>query len=205
MRPLGIGVEFDPGHAGQPGLDLIEVLTQQLLRNLRTHAKHQFLPFAGGFHRFGGELRRAGDEGNGGWYHVLRRGIQNDAYLGAEPDTPGHGLGQEEGEVYVRQVDQVQDTSARTQHLAGLRHAHLHPTVTRRAQFAVADIGFDAIDTGRGSGHAGPCADQLRFGGLDRGAGSGGLCFAGRERRLCAPYARSVIVQLLYRGGAFLG
>ncbi len=53
--------------------------------------------------------------------------------------------------------------------------------------------------------HAGLRADQLRLGGLDRGAGSGDLRLAGRKRRLRAPYARPVIVQFLYRGGAFLG
>jgi hypothetical protein len=100
--------------------------------DLRAHAEHQLLPLAGGFHRLGGELRRAGHEGNGGRNHILGRGIQHDAHLAAQRHAAGHGFGQEEGHVHVRQIEEVQHTSARSQAPRRVRHAHLHAPVARR-------------------------------------------------------------------------
>ena len=54
--PLGGGVKFQVGHAGNPGLDLFEVFLQQFWIDSGLDPEHQFFPFVGGFHCLGGEL-----------------------------------------------------------------------------------------------------------------------------------------------------
>ena len=160
-------------------------------------AEHELLALAGRLHRLGRELRRAGHEAHLRRNHVLRRGVQHQAHLGAQRHAAGHGLGQEEGHVHVRQVDQVQHLAARAQHLAGLGHEELHAPVARRHELCVLQLGVDARHRRHGRVHRRGRARCLRLGRRHGGLAGGHLGLGRFQRGLLAAHAGAVVVQFL--------
>src|ERR1700682_4364727 len=88
-RPFGVRIEPDEGPAGKARLDLLDVSSQQLRRNMRPDAEHKLLTLLLRLHRLGRELRDVCDETGRGGNDILGRGIEHDADIRADRDTPG--------------------------------------------------------------------------------------------------------------------
>ena len=155
------------------------------------------MPFAGGLHRLGGELRRAGNERDAGRDHEIWCGVEHDAHFAAQRHAPCHGFGQEEGHVHIGQIGQLQHAGTCAHHLAGLHHAELHAAIARGLEFTVGQLHVDAGQRGLQRAHIGLGTGHLGAGGTDARLRGLGLRLGCCQGGLQAAHLGTVVIEQL--------
>ena len=178
---MGIRIELDVGHAGKTGLDLQNVLLEQLWRDPRLDAEDELLTLFLGLDGLRRELCDVGDKCGFGRNHILGNGVEHDAHIAADGNTASLRRRQKERHVDVTEIDHVQDAPAGRENLAWLSDTILHPPIARRFQNAVVDVGGNAFYRGPCRINGGIRIDNLGLGGADGGFGSGKLGLRGAD------------------------
>ena len=180
------------------------MLRQQLRRDARFDAEHQFETLVAGLHRFRRKLRDAGDKADIGRDHQIRGGIKDQPRFAAKRQQARLFGGQKESHIDVGEIDHVQHPTTGGQHFPRLGDAILNTAVAGRLQLAIVNIGKDPPLGRLGGFDAGLRLNNAGAGGLDGGAGGGDLGFRRLQRRAGALCRGAIVIQLLGGDGAAL-
>jgi hypothetical protein len=146
LGPRRLRPDLHVGNPRKTRLDQRLVTREQLGVDAHLDPEGERLPHILCFHLLGRELGPRRHEGDLRRHHVLRCGVEQDPRLCSQRDPSGRRRRQKDDHVHIGEVEQGQDLSADTQHLAGLRKTVEYPSVAGRLEGAVGDIDLDTLD-----------------------------------------------------------